>query len=97
MVSLGSGWMFLALMVLVIVGVIGIIKKNHAISTGVMTLLSVLFIVTVGYVYITKDISLTSLDGLIEGARIYFSWLISAAKNMIDITSYAIRLDWIPR
>ena len=97
MAPLGSAWIFLAILVLVIFGVVALIKKKQAIATMAATGLSVFFVLTVGYVYIVNNISITSLDGLIQGTQIYFSWLLSGAKNLVDVTSYAIKLDWVPK
>lgn len=94
--SLGAGWMFLVIIVLAILLVVFLIKKKQALATSLATGLAIFFVLTVGYVYIVNDIKLTSLDGLIEGTQIYFTWLFSSVKNLIDVTSYAIKLDWRP-
>jgi hypothetical protein len=92
--SIGAGWVFLAIIVLVIISVVGLVQKKQAIATKIATVLSIVFVVTVGYVYITSDIELTSLDGLFEGTKIYFKWMGSVIGNMWELSAQAVSMNW---
>lgn len=41
-----------------------------------------------------SDLDFKTAEGLIEGGKIYFSWLVSISGNFVSITSNAINMDW---
>ncbi len=41
-----------------------------------------------------EDVELTTIPGLIDAGKIYFSWISTSFIKMKDITAYAIGLDW---
>ena len=40
------------------------------------------------------DVDLKTVEGLLEGGKIYFAWLSTLFKNTKSITSYASKQDW---
>ena len=40
------------------------------------------------------DLDLKTIPGITNATKLYFTWLGSAFKNLISITTYAIRMDW---
>ena len=41
-----------------------------------------------------EDIDFKTIPGMMEGSRLYLSWLGSLFSNVKSITTHAVRLDW---
>ena len=89
-----SGWIILGVIVLAIMLVVNLIKRKQAAATFLATMVTILLVLTMGYVYLSNDLRINSVGDLIDGGKVYFSWVASAFKNTADITSYAIQKDW---
>ena len=48
------------------------------------------------FTYVAKknDVQLSSVSGLLNGGKVYFSWLGSLFGNVKSLTGYATDLDW---
>ena len=92
--DLGEGWIFVAILVIVIFGVVALVKKRQSMATAVVTMVSIFIAVSVGYIFIVNNIQLNSLSSIIDGTEIYLNWVLSIFDKAVDITSYAIKLDW---
>ena len=89
-----SGWIILGVIVLAIMLVVSLIKRKQAAATLLATGVTIFLVLTMGYVYLSNDLQINSIGDLVNGGKIYFSWVVSAFKNTADITSYAIQKDW---
>jgi len=92
--SLGVGWVFVAIVVIIVLAVIALVKKRQSMATGVVTMVSIFIVVSIGYVFIVNHVQLTSMSSVIDGTEIYLNWLTTLFNNAVDITSYAVKLDW---
>jgi hypothetical protein len=45
-------------------------------------------------VFRDREVDFTSIDGLTEAGKLYFSWLFSISKNVVRITTNAIDMNW---
>lgn len=41
-----------------------------------------------------SDLDFQTTEGLMEGGKIYFSWLSSLTGNFMSITTNAVKMDW---
>ncbi len=41
-----------------------------------------------------NGVDVKTVSGLVEGSKLYFSWLGSIVVNVKDITTHAINMDW---
>ena len=59
-------------------------------------LIGLILFTYLSFTLVLKDsgVDLKSVSGLMEGGKLYFSWLGSIFSNFKTITSNAIRLDW---
>jgi len=48
------------------------------------------------YVFRGYNIDFTSLSGIFEIIKVYFSWIIGVLGNIKDITADIINMDWRP-
>lgn len=57
--------------------------------------LGVGFVLVTGMiVYSGGDINLSTVDGVSSAVKTYFSWLVNAGSNIIEVTSYAFNQEW---
>jgi len=55
----------------------------------------VLFVViSLGYIYITSDVDLSNLDGIVNLMKLYLNWLGGLMKNTGNIAGYAVKQEW---
>lgn len=47
-------------------------------------------------VFKNRSADFTSFDGVKESANLYFSWMVYAVKNVVQITSNVLKMDWTP-
>ena len=92
--SFGAGWVFVGIIIMVIIAVVALVQKRQSMATGVVKIVAIFFVVSIGYVFIVNGIQITSLNSIIEGTETYLNWLYIAFEKTIDITSYAIKQDW---
>ena len=92
--DLGIGWVIVAILIIAIITVVAIVKKRQSMATGVVTIVSIFIVISLGYVFITNNIQLNSIGSLIDGTEIYINWLFSMFNKAYDVTSYAIKQDW---
>ena len=92
--DLGAGWVFIGIVILVIIVVVALVKKRQSMATGVVTMVSIFIVLSVGYVFIVNNVQLNSLSSMVEGIEIYLNWVASIFDKAVDITSYVIKMDW---
>jgi hypothetical protein len=92
--SLSVGWVIIGILVIIIFVVIGIVQKRQSMATAAVKIVSVLIVLSVGYIFIVNKIQLNSLSSIIDGVKIYLNWLVSVADKAIDVTTYAIKTNW---
>ena len=90
----GAGWVFVGIVVLVIIAVVALIQKRQSMATGVVKIVAIFLVISVGYVFIVNKVQLNSLNSLIDGTEVYLNWLYSFFGKASDITSYVIKQDW---
>jgi glucan phosphoethanolaminetransferase (alkaline phosphatase superfamily) len=94
MAVLDAAWMVVAIVVAVIFFVVALVQKRQSMATGVVKTVSVFLVLSVGYIFIANHVQLDSMSSIIEGFKIYMSWLGSAFDKAIDVTSYAVKQNW---
>ncbi|MEX2016961.1 MAG: hypothetical protein WD876_00625 [Candidatus Pacearchaeota archaeon] len=92
--AFGAGWVFVGIVILVIIAVVAIVQKRQSMATGVVKIVAIFFVVSVGYVFIVNNVQINSLNSLIEGTEIYLNWLYTLFEKTADVTSYAVKQDW---
>ena len=78
----------------IIIAVVAIVQKRQSMATGVVKIVAIFLVLSIGYVFIVNKIQLNSLNSIIGGTEIYINWLYSIFDKAVDITSYAIKQDW---
>ena len=92
--SLNAGWVVVGILIAVVFFVVALVQKRQAMATGVVKMVSVFIVLSIGYTFIINNIQLNSLSSLIDGTKIYLNWLTTVFDKTVDVTSYAIKQDW---
>ena len=71
-------------------------KKMNKIMIFLITFLLIFLPISFTYVFQDYSINWTSLSGIFEAVRVYFTWIISVLGNVKDITANIINMDWSP-
>lgn len=70
----------------------GTFHENFAIK--LLIFLFAFFILSMGYLVIKHDISLSSLDGLSKAVKLYVLWIGNLLGNVAKISGYALNQNW---
>ena len=92
--KMGSGWIFLVIVVGMIIITVSLVQKKQAIATKIALALSIFLVISVGYVYISSGTSIGSFNDFVDFVSVYFSWLGSVFGNLKAITTNAVSLEW---
>jgi hypothetical protein len=68
--------------------------RFHSLKTLLLVLVLAFLIFSVGQLYLSHAIDLTTFDGIVAAGRIYFSWLGGFFHNIVKISGYAVNQDW---
>jgi hypothetical protein len=92
---MASAWVIVAFVIVAVFVVVKLIDKKQAMAMKLILFLFFLFMVSAGYIYVTRDISLRTLDGVIAAGRIYLGWLGNIFNTGAKVTAYAVQQDWV--
>lgn len=60
-----------------------------------LMIIGVCFLLLTAYIIFSgKEVNLTSMEGISNAVKTYFSWLTVAGKNIARVTSYAFNQEW---
>lgn len=97
----GDG-LFSGMTLLILAAVIALIWVFHEMTRFKHKVVMILLIVIIVVMYIgaasifkEKEVDFSSMDGISEASKLYFSWMVSVGKNVKEITANAIKMDWI--
>jgi len=93
-IALNAGWVVVGILVGVVFFVVALVQKRQSMATGVVKIVSIFIVLSMGYIFIINRVQLTSLNSIIDGAKIYFNWLLSFFDKAVDVTSYVVKQDW---
>jgi len=93
-IDLNAGWVVVGILVAVVFLVVALVQKRQSMATGVVKIVAIFIVLSIGYIFIVNGVQLTSLNSIIDGTKIYFNWLLSFFGKAADVTSYAIKQDW---
>ncbi len=94
-IALNAGWVVVVLMIAVVVVVVALVKKRQSMATGVVKMAVIFIVLSIGYIFIINHVQLTSLSSIMDGTKIYFNWMTSFFNKAVDVTTYAVKQDWI--
>ena len=89
-----SIWLLYGIIILIMFLLIKVVMKKQAIATKLALFLFILIILTVGYVYMSYDQEINSVNDLFDFGGVYFSWLGSSFHNFKSITGDVTQKDW---
>lgn len=69
--------------------------KSKIYTTLILSILTLLLISSV-FLFKGRNIDLTTSEGIVEVVATYISFVTVAVKNVFEVTSNAIKMDWIP-
>jgi hypothetical protein len=87
-------WLVIVLILAAVYVFVKTTNKGQNIWSYLIVVAAIFFIVTLVYVSTLPGVSLTSLEGLVELGKLYFSWLGKVGGNMLHLTGNAVKLDW---
>ena len=93
-VTLNAGWVVVVILVGVVFMVVALVQKRQSMATGVVKIVAVFIVLSVGYIFIINQVQVKYISSIIDGTKIYFNWLLSFFGKAADVTSYAIKQDW---
>ncbi len=70
------------------------IHMKHKIYAVLIVLLLLFLYVTAGQVISSNEIDVTSGEGVVQAATIYFKWMAHIFKNARVLAGNAIKMDW---
>ncbi len=93
-IALNSGWVVVGILIAVVFFVVALVQKRQSMATGVVKIVSVFIVLSMGYIFIINNVQLNSLSSIMDGTKIYFNWLYSFFGKTADITSYVVKQNW---
>src|SRR3989338_5472875 len=90
----GQTWMLIALIIVIVIVVLKVVNKKQSAAVKVTIFLFIFLMATVGFVIVTKEVDLTTPDGILYAGKVYFNCLGNILKNIGQVTSYAFKQDW---
>jgi hypothetical protein len=87
-------WIIIAFIVIAVYFITSLANKKQAIALKLLLVLFFFFMVTIGYVWVSKDVDLTSFDGIVRAVQIYLSWLGHIFVNAKSTAGYVVHQDW---
>lgn len=90
----GQAWMLIVLIAVIVIVVLKVVNKKQSAAVKLTVILFLFLMATVGYVIVTKDVDLTTADGIVYAGKVYFNWLGNIFKNIGRVSSYAINQNW---
>jgi len=87
-------WLIILLVLAAVYVFVKTTNKGQNIWSYLIVIAAIFFIVTLVYVSTLPGVSLTSLEGLVQLGKLYFSWLGKVGSNMVHLTGNAVKLDW---
>lgn len=89
----------LVFFVIALVVILAVVFKSQNfygnIGNSFLAILVIIFIITLGYVYLTNSTDITSFEGVVDFFKLYLSWLGSLFTNTKEVVGYAIKQDWL--
>lgn len=91
---IGSTLMIVCILIAGIWVLIEIKRLKHKIFA--IFLIGLILFTYFSFVLIFKnsEIDFKTKEGIIEGSKIYFSWMGSISQNFMALTSNAVKMDW---
>ena len=74
--------------------VVALVQKRQSMATGVVKIVSIFLVLSIGYVFIVNHVKLNSFSSIVDGTKIYFNWLLSFFNKAAQVTSYAVKQNW---
>lgn len=63
--------------------------------TYIFIVLGISFLFITGFlVFSGNKINVSTLEGISSAAKTYFSWVVNAGSNIIEVTTYAFNQEW---
>ncbi|MBU0957228.1 MAG: hypothetical protein KKF56_00295 [Nanoarchaeota archaeon] len=87
-------WVIIAILIFLIFVFFKFKDVKHRMFTIFLILVVLFFYASFVSVVDSDNINLGSADGIMQAGKIYFSWLGSALKNIVSITSNVVKMDW---
>ncbi|MEK6893017.1 MAG: hypothetical protein AABX07_02335 [Nanoarchaeota archaeon] len=69
-------------------------EVRHKTSFVIVTVICLFLIFSFIQVYKSNKVDLTTFDGVMKAAKVYFVWLGQLFDNIKQTTSYAIKQNW---
>jgi len=87
-------WIVIILLVLVFLFFLKMKHFKHRFFAVVLILLLIFIYVSATRIMSENNINLASLEGLVKGGKLYFSWLANLGGNIKDLAGNAVKMDW---
>jgi len=92
--AIGTAFFVVAILVVAIWVLIELKRMRHKFFA--FFLIALILFSYLSFTIVLKDsnVNLKTIPGIIDGGKLYFSWLGSLFGNAKSITSHAVALDW---
>ena len=88
-------WWIIAILIILVFLFLRMRHFKHKIFAVVVILVLLFVYITVTKVISENKVDLKSFNGLVTAGKVYFSWLGNAIVNVKDLTTSAIKMDWV--
>lgn len=90
----GTALFVVAVLIIAVYVFIELKRFQHKLFAIVVIALILFTYLSASVIFKDKGLDFSSPEGMIEGTKVYFSWLGSLFGNFRSITSHAIQMDW---
>ena len=87
-------WFVVAFIVVAVLVIIKLANEKQAIAVKIMVIAFVFLVISASFVVIRNNLDVKSFDGIVTAGKVYFSWLGTVAKNVVQVSGYAVHQNW---
>jgi len=87
-------WIWIGVILLVLIVLFKFKEVRHKLGLVIVAVFIIFLLISVTQVYTSNEVDLTTFDGVVYAAKVYFNWLGGVFHNVIKVSNYAIHQDW---
>jgi hypothetical protein len=87
-------WVIIIILAVMAAAVLKMSHIKHRLTLVVLIIIALFITSTIGVVSSNNELDLSSTDGFLNAAKVYFGWLGNGFQNMKVLTGQAIGMDW---
>ena len=90
----GTGILIVSAIIIIVWVLIEVKRFRHKIFAIFLVILIIFLYFGIFVVFQDREVDLSTISGIMDATKLYFSWIFSVFGNFKTITAGAIQLDW---